>query len=111
MNNTVARILFCLILALCLASPVCAAEIAQGKCVSYDKDKKVVTIEEYDLSVSKEHKYGKPTGKQAVIDMSEALYEFEPEPGHVLRIAYKVVGNDKKAIRIMNLTKQDLMKK
>jgi hypothetical protein len=101
-----------LLLVLCLAAPTMAGTVAQGKCISYDKDKKVIVIEEYDTDFTKD-KYGKPTGKQSVYNVADALIGITPVPGDVLRIAYDEpeAGKDRKAIRVMNATKQDLMKK
>ena len=102
-----------LLLVLCLSAPSMAATVAQGKCVSYDKDKKVIVIEEYDVNISKENKYGNPTGKQSAYDVADALIGITPVPGDILRIAYdeKGGGKERKAIRVMNASKQDLMKK
>jgi hypothetical protein len=46
-----------------------------------------------------------------VFDLSEALIGKEAVPGDIVRIAYKVVDGKNKVIRIMNVTKQDIMKK
>jgi hypothetical protein len=101
-----------LILLLCpLFAPAMAASVAQGKCVSYDQEKKTVTIEEFGLNFTQEYQYGNPTGKQAVFNVANALIGATPEPGDILRIAYEEKGGEKSAIRIMNVSKQDLMKK
>jgi hypothetical protein len=100
-----------LILILCLAAPAMAAEVAQGKCINYDTGKKTVTIEEYDTNFSPEHKYGSPTGKQSVFDISHALIGILPQVGDILRIAYDVKGSDKIGLKVMNVSKQDIMKK
>jgi len=96
---------------LCCASLCLGAEVAQGKCVTVEKDGTVVTIEEYDIQFSKEHPYGRPTGKTSVYDFSKAEVGVPAAVGDVLRIAFVVKGNEKIAIRIMNVSKQDLMKK
>ena len=62
-----------LLLTVCAALPVTAADVAQGKCLTYDDQKKLLTIQEYDIRFSKEHKYGQPTGENATFDTSEAL--------------------------------------
>jgi hypothetical protein len=99
------------ILVLCLAAPTMAATVAQGKCVSYDKDKKIIVIEEYDTNFTKEHKFGTPTGKQSTYNVANALIGITPAPGDVLRIAFEEKGADRVAVRVMNVSKQDLMKK
>ncbi|MBI5570894.1 MAG: hypothetical protein HY914_13200 [Desulfomonile tiedjei] len=98
----------CLVLA--FTFPATAADVAQGKCISYDKEKSILTIEEYGLDFSKD-KYGNPTGKQTVYDLSGALIGIPPAPGDVVRIAYEEKGKDRMGIRIQNVSKQDLMKK
>jgi hypothetical protein len=100
-----------LVLALCLAVPAMAASVSQGKCITYDKDKKVITIEDYDTNFSKEHKYGNPTGKQSTYDLTGALVGVVPAPGDIVRIAYDEKDGKRHAIRIQNVSKQDLMKK
>jgi len=109
------KILCCavsLILGLCLAPWVMAAsQVAEGKCITYDKDKKIVTIEDYDTNFGPGYKYGHPTGKQSVYNVAGALIGIEPSPGDILRIAYEETDNQRVAIRIMNVSKQDLMKK
>lgn len=110
------RILSCaaaIVLVLCLSAsaPCLAAEVAQGKCVNYDENKKVLVIDEFDLDFTKDHKYGKPTGKQLTFSVADALIGITPRPGDVCRIAFEEKGGEKKAIRVMNVTRQDLMKK
>ncbi len=99
-----------LIFALCLAVPATAAEVAEGKCISYDKDKKTCVIDEYDTNISPEHKYGKPTGKQSTYDLTGTLIGIPPSPGDIVRIAYDQKDNQRHAIRIMNVSKQNIMK-
>ncbi|MGO9567928.1 MAG: hypothetical protein ACLP5H_10340, partial [Desulfomonilaceae bacterium] len=108
------KILCCaavLVFALCLVAPAIAADVAEGKCISYDKDKKIIVIEDYDTNFSAEHKFGKPTGKQSTYDMTGSLIGIPPNPGDIVRIAYEQKDNQRHAVRLMNVTKQDLMKK
>jgi hypothetical protein len=88
-----------------------ADTVAQGKCVSYDQDKKTIVIEDYDTNFSKENKYGKPTGKQSTYNVANALIGATPTAGDILRIAFEEKGADRVAVRVMNVSKQDLMKK
>ncbi len=87
------------------------AEVAQGKCVKVEKDGTLVTIEEYDTQFSKEHPYGRPTGKTSVYDFSKAEIGAPPAVGDILRIAFTAKGNERKAVKVMNVSRQDLMKK
>jgi hypothetical protein len=88
-----------------------ASEVSQGKCISYDAAKKVIVMEEYDTQFSKENPYGKPTGTESTYNVADAEMGAKPEPGHILRFAYKVKGTEKVAIKMMNVTKTNLMKK
>jgi hypothetical protein len=108
------RVKICLavfVAVLLAASLAAAAEVAQGKCIQFDKEKMVVLIEEYDINFDKDNPYGHPTGIQSLFNAQKALIGIPPEVGDVLRIAYKIQGDEKIAIRIMNVTKQDLRKK
>jgi len=96
---------------LCCVSLALGAEVAQGKCLKIEKDGALVTIEEYDIQFSTDHPYGRPTGKTSVYDFSKAEIGVPAAVGDVLRIAFKVKGNEKMAVRVMNVSKQDLMKK
>jgi hypothetical protein len=87
------------------------AEVAEGKVLKIEKDGTLVTIEEYDINFSKEYPYGHPTGVQSVYSLSNALIGMTPAVGDILRIAYEVKGKERMAVRVMNITKQDLMKK
>jgi hypothetical protein len=87
------------------------AEVAQGKCVKIEKDGTLVTIEEYDTQFSKEHPYGRPTGKTSVYNFSKAEIGVPAAVGDILRIAFTAKGSEKMAVKVMNVSKQDLMKK
>jgi len=100
-----------IVAAMCCVSLSFGAEVAQGKCVKIEKDGTVVTIEEYDTQFSQEHPYGRPTGKTSVYDFSKAEVGVPAAVGDVLRIAFVVKGNEKMAVKVMNVSKQDLMKK
>jgi hypothetical protein len=43
--------------------------------------------------------------------IDKALVGIPPEPGDILRIAYEVRGTDRVALKVMNVSKQDLRKK
>jgi hypothetical protein len=108
------RIVVCLtgmILIICLAAPAMSAEVAQGKCLKFDTEKKTVTIEEYDTDFAKPHVYGKPTGKQSTFNVATAMIGHDPSPGDILRIAYSMKGAEKIAMKVMNVTRQNIMRK
>lgn len=94
-----------------LGLPAMAAEVSQGKCVQFDTGSKQITIESYNIQFSKEFPYGQPTGEQEIFDVSSAIIGIPPEPGDILRLAWVSKDSTKSALRIMNVSKQDLRKK
>jgi phage/plasmid primase-like uncharacterized protein len=110
MSNMIIRLSASLVLILALAASALAVEVAQGKCVKYDPDKKIVTIEDYDTNFSNGHKYGRPTGKESVYNLATALIGVSPTQGDILRIAYELKGTERVATKVMNVSKQDLMR-
>jgi len=99
-------------LAVCPAgSPVLAAEVSQGKCIQFDESTQKITIEAYDTQFSKEFPYGQPTGANEVFDVSTAAIGIHPEPGDILRLAWVEKGDSRSALKVMNVSKQDLRKK
>ncbi|WP_022661479.1 hypothetical protein [Paucidesulfovibrio longus] len=109
MKKTIATITTLLLLA-AFATTALAGEVAQGRCVSIDAQ--TLVIEEFDLVKTPENKnYGNPTGIESSFDLAAAKIGIPPEPGDILRIAYDVKGNAKHAIKVMNVSKQDLSKK
>ncbi|MEZ4526698.1 MAG: hypothetical protein R2941_12325 [Desulfobacterales bacterium] len=104
--------LFLVCLAVCLLSAnLYAGEVAQGKCVEYNETARQITIEEYDTVISKDNPYGKSTGNMLVFDCTTAKIGIKPAAGDVLRIAFEKQGETRKALKVMNVSKQDLRKK
>jgi hypothetical protein len=101
----------CLIALMALSGPAAAADVSQGKCILFDKQTGTITIEEFDLQFSDQDPYGRPTGVESVFDVSGAEIGIMPETGDILRLAYRVDGDRKVALRVMNVSKQDLRKK
>lgn len=111
MKKTLYLSALCLAVCLLFAVNSSASEVIQGKCLVYDTDAKTIKIEEFDTNFSKEAPYGQPTGIISDVDCSTAKIGIFPEPGDILRIAYKVDGERKEAVKVMNVSKQDLRKK
>lgn len=101
----------CLALLLILALNSSASEVVQGKCLEYNAESKIIKLEEFDTNFGKEAPYGQSTGIISEFDFSEAKIGIKPEPGDILRIAFTSKGNAKLAIKVMNVSKQDLRKK
>ena len=91
--------------------PALAGEVSQGKCIQFDESAKQIVIESYDIDFSKTTPYGKPTGEKETFDVSGAVMGIHPEPGDILRLAWVKKNHGKSAIRVMNVSKQDLRKK
>ncbi len=88
---------------------VFAAEVIQGKCIDYQAGKTIL-VEEYDTNFST-NKYGNPTEKEIEFDITNAEIGIAPQNGDIIRLAYVFQGDKKTALKIMNVTRQDLMKK
>jgi hypothetical protein len=100
-----------LVIALLLSLPALAAEVSQGRCIQFDQERHQITIEEYDTQFSAESPYGRPTGVQATFQVGGAMMGIPPEAGDILRMAYTVNGSERVALKVMNVSKQDLRKK
>ena len=98
-----------IILGLVWATGAMAADVVQGECVKFSAN--VIKVREFDTQFSPESKYGRPTGTESEYDVSRAEIGIKPEAGDILRIAYKLDGNNRRALKVMNVSKQDLMKK
>ena len=101
----------CLVLFLGFAANAGAADVVQGKCLEYNKEADILRVEEYDTNFSADFKYGHPTGIETQLDTSKAQVGVLPEVGDIVRVAFEANGSSKSALKIMNVSKQDLMKK
>jgi hypothetical protein len=88
-----------------------AAEVSQGRVISVTTEPAQVILEEYDINFSPEAPYGNATGIVTRYDLSRAKIGLTPEPGDILRIAYVIEGEKNLALKVMNVSKQDLRKK
>ena len=111
-KNSLSIWLMVLGVAVCLlGGPASAAEVSQGKCVTFDQNAHKITIEAYDAHFSKEYPYGQPTGVVEDFDVSSAAIGIHPEAGDILRLAWVEKGDVRSALKVMNVSKQDLRKK
>lgn len=88
-----------------------AASVVQGECLGYNKTARVVTLREYDTNFSADYRYGRPTSIVSRFDVSRAKIGIPPGKGDILRIAYELEKSGKIGIKVMNVSKQDLMEK
>jgi len=107
------RLVIALLLLAVLLAPVLGqgAEVAQGQCLGYSQEAMTLKIEEYDTNISKDTPYGNPTGIVSQFDLGKAKVGITPETGDVVRIAYEIKEDQKVALKVMNVSKQDLRKK
>ena len=105
-----ATILSILVLVL-VAGSAWAGDVTQGRCMQMDPASHRLVIEDYDTNFTTEYPYGTPTGIMSEFDVAQAKIGITPEPGDILRIVYTDQGGLMKAIKVMNVSKQDLRKK
>jgi hypothetical protein len=70
----------------------------------------MLVLEEYDTNFSTENPYGTPTGIMSEFDVAKAKIGIKPEPGDILRIVYTDQSGQMKALKVMNVSKQNLRK-
>ena len=104
------RITILSILVLFLATGAWAGEVTQGRFVQTGATPTVLVLEEYDTNFTDENRYGTPTGIMSEFDVSQPKIGIKPEPGDILRIVFTDQGGLLKAIKVMNVSKQDLRK-
>jgi len=98
------------VLLFALAGAAWAGEVSQGRFVSTGAAPTLFVLEEYDTNFSTEHPYGMPTGIVSEFDVAQAKIGIKPEPGDILRIVYTDQGGQMKALKVMNVSKQNLRK-
>jgi hypothetical protein len=99
-----------LVLMLIVAGSTWAGDVTQGRYVQNGATATVLVLEEYDTNFSKENPYGMPTGIMSEFDIAQAKIGIPPEPGDILRIVYTDQGGKMKAMKVMNVSKQNLRK-
>lgn len=99
-----------LVLMLILAGSTWAGDVTQGRFVKTGATPTMLVLEEYDTNFSTENPYGTPTGIMNEFDVAKAKIGIKPEPGDILRIVYTDQGGQMKALKVMNVSKQNLRK-
>ena len=75
------------------------APVVQGPCVSIDAKAQTLVIKK------------EADQKEITLDISQAKVGLTPQPGDILRAAYRKKDGKNMALKVMNMTKQDLMRK
>jgi hypothetical protein len=102
--------LFILVLAVSVMSALgCRNEsnksyVYQGKCLRFSEADRVLEL------TNTQPELNPIPGETAVFNLASAKVGFSPAPGDVIRVAYKVEGNSFLALKLMNVSKQDLRK-
>jgi len=96
----------CLLVALAAAGAF-AGEVFQGVCKVYDEQKKVMTLANTEPDKNKVDK----SQQEVTFDLSRAKVGLTPAAGDKMRVAYVQEGDKLMALKVMNVTKQDLRKK
>ncbi|MEW6263742.1 MAG: hypothetical protein AB1641_11770 [Thermodesulfobacteriota bacterium] len=94
---------------LALAAPVAqAGEVVQGVCLSYDPQSKTMTVKnELDPAGLK-----RLNQKEIyVFDLSIAKIGASPEKGNIVRVAFQKIQDKNVALKVMNVSKQDIRAK
>ena len=100
-----------LLLAIALGAAGCAkdgaenSKVYQGVCKAMADDAKSLTL------MNSQPKLNPIKGPSATFDLCKARVGLLPEKGDVIRVAYLEQGKRLIAIKVMNVTKQDLRKK
>ncbi|MCB2227063.1 MAG: hypothetical protein KQH53_10335 [Desulfarculaceae bacterium] len=94
-----------LLLSGCLGDGGKESQVYEGACLALDAGGKTLTL------ANSQPKLNPVKGASATFDISRAKVGLAPEKGNMIRVAYFAEGKKLVAIKVMNLTKQDLRKK
>ncbi len=97
----------CLLMSLagCLGEGDKESKVYEGVCLSVGPGGKTITL------ANSQPKLNPLKGESATFDLSGAKVGLPPEKGNLIRLAFFQEGKGLKAIKVMNVTKQDLRKK
>ncbi|MGD0945931.1 MAG: hypothetical protein ABSA52_00755 [Candidatus Binatia bacterium] len=85
-------------------SDVGESHVYQGECLRFSVADKVLELKNTQPQLNP------IPGQTAVFNLANAKVGLTPAPGDVIRVAYKVEGNSFSALKVMNVSKQDLRK-
>ena len=81
------------------------SQVYQGVCISLDSEGKTLKLENTEPALNRIE------GTHAVFDLTGARVGLTPEQGDTIRVAYVEREGLYQAVKVMNVTKQDLRKK
>jgi hypothetical protein len=80
------------------------SHVYQGVCVKYSATEQILELKNTQPQLNP------IPGETAVFNLANAKVGLTPDPGDVIRVAYKAEGNSFLALKLMNVSKQDLRK-
>ena len=80
------------------------SHVYQGVCLKYSAAEHVLELKNTQPQLNP------IPGETAVFNLAKANVGLNPDPGDVIRVAYEVEGNSLLALKLMNVSKQDLRK-
>jgi hypothetical protein len=80
------------------------SRVYQGVCVKYSASDQILELKNTQPQLNP------IPGETAVFNLASAKVGLTPDPGDVIRVAYKAEGNSLLALKLMNVSKQDLRK-
>jgi hypothetical protein len=78
--------------------------VYQGVCLKYSANDQILELKNTQPELNP------IPGETAVFNLANAKVGLTPDPGDVIRVAYKAEGNSLRALKLMNVSKQDLRK-
>ncbi|MCF8034901.1 MAG: hypothetical protein K9K66_17110 [Desulfarculaceae bacterium] len=94
-----------LLLSGCMGGNGQESKVYQGKCLAMSQDGKSLTL------ANSQPKLNPIKGAEATFDIAKAKVGLLPDKGNIIRVAYFQEGERLVAIKVMNVTKQDLREK
>lgn len=79
------------------------SQVYQGQCISVDASQLILA--------NNQPKLNHISGEKAVFNLAGAKVGLTPAPGDTMRVAYVDADGGYRALKVMNVTKQDLRKK
>jgi hypothetical protein len=78
--------------------------VYQGECLRFSATDQILELKNTQPQLNP------IPGETAAFNLAKAKVGLKPDPGNVIRVAYKVQGNSFLALKVMNVSKQDLSK-
>jgi hypothetical protein len=97
-------VLIAMVMAAVGCSDVGQSRVYQGECLKFSAADKILELKNTQPQLNP------IPGETAVFNLARATVGLSPGPGDVIRVAYEAEGNSLFALKVMNISKQDLSK-